>query len=203
MRGANLVVSTALAEGRFAEARRQAQPGADARWDIVLPVLRRLAQRWSDDPGGLAEAARRVAQARPSPDSAASYFRTFCYAWTTTARFMNPVADCHCCGQADADKQGHYLACRIFRLWLQRRAGWHEQPAGESMHGWLLLRAGMADPEGVIALVAIDVALSAFDARRGGSRSRGQALLDARLKEVCRRHRRAREAFATVHRSRA
>lgn len=169
----------------------------------MLPILRRRSQRWSADPAERAEATRRVAQARPSPDLAASYFRTFCYAWTTTASFLNPVADCHFCRQTAADRQSHYLSCRIFRPWLQRRAGWHAQPADEAMHGRLLVRAVMADLEGVIALVAVDVALSAFDARCRGSNSSGRALLDARIKEACRRHRRAREEFAAVHRLRA
>lgn len=132
----------------------------------MLLVLRRRAGRWSSDPVSLTEAARRVAQARPSPVLAASYFRTFCYAWTTTARFRNPVADCHLCGQEAADRQDHYLSCRIFRLWLQRRVGWHALPADEAMHEWLLRRAGLADLEGVMAIVVIDVALGAFDAKR-------------------------------------
>lgn len=64
------------------------------------------------------------------------------------------------------------------------------------MHAWLIERVGRPDPEGIVALVAIDVAVSTLDARRRGNSSPVHDLLDARLKEVSRRHRRARDAFA-------
>lgn len=55
--------------------------------------------------------------------------------------------------------------------------------------------AGDPDLAGIRAAVANDVALAAFDTLRAGSRHSPQALMDARLKEACRRHRRARQAF--------
>lgn len=83
---------------------------------------------------------------------------------------------------------------------MQDRAGYHHQPGDEAMHAWLLSKVGCPDPDGIVALTAIDVAVSAFDARRKGNRGSARSLLDARLKEVCRRHRRAREAYAAIHR---
>lgn len=176
----------------------------------ILPLRRRSQQEGSRRPGGtssrtpgrggpaipngLTEVARCAMQARPPPDLATSYLRTFCYAWTTTARFMKCVVPCHLCGAAEADRQAHYLSCRCFRLWLQRRTGWRAQPADEDMHEWLLRRVGMADPMGVMPPVAIDAALNAFDAERGGSQASGPSLIDARVKEACRLHRRARDA---------
>lgn len=56
------------------------------------------------------------------------------------------------------------------------------------MHAWLLGRVGSPDPEGILALTAIDVAFSAFDARCTGSHNSVRNLLDAMLKQVCRRH---------------
>lgn len=68
------------------------------------------------------------------------------------------------------------------------------------MPAWLLSRAGAPDPVGIAAVVAIDVAVNSFDALKGKSGSAQRALMDARLKEVCRRHRRARNTFAGIHR---
>lgn len=64
------------------------------------------------------------------------------------------------------------------------------------MHEWLIGCVGCPGPEGIVALVAIDVAVSTVDARMSGNPSRVQELPDARLKEVNRRHRRRRVASA-------
>lgn len=68
----------------------------------------------------------------------------------------------------------------------------------------MLARAGEPDPAGIlvaVVVVAIDLAVSASDARRRGSSSAPKALMDARHKEGCRRHRRARVVVAEVHRA--
>lgn len=44
-----------------------------------------------------------IAQTRP-PDLGTALIRTVCYAWATTARFHNPVAACHFCGQMEAEQ---------------------------------------------------------------------------------------------------
>lgn len=138
---------------------------------------------------------RLCARTRPPSDLATSLVRTLCYAWTTTARFHNPVVPCHFCGLKGGDRQGHNLGGDAFRIWLSERAGMRDQPADEEMHAWLLRRVGSPNHTGIVALGAI----GAFDARRRGSRSSARSLMDARLKEACRRHRRAREAFVAVH----
>lgn len=58
------------------------------------------------------------------------------------------------------------------------------------MYAWIMPRAGEANPVGMKALVAIDMALQAFHAKRRGSRALVRQLMDACLKEVCRRDRR-------------
>lgn len=56
------------------------------------------------------------------------------------------------------------------------------------MHAWLLLRLHAHSSASLHAAVAIDAGLAAFDAKRHGSRLRSHSLLDARFKQVRRRH---------------
>lgn len=111
--------------------------------------------------------------------------RIVCYAWTTTARFHNLVGACRLCGRPEADQQARYLACPLFRSWCQARAGYHRQREDGEMLQWLTRRVGSPDPEGIVALVAIDIVVSTFDARRRSSSNSGRSLFDARLKEGC------------------
>lgn len=69
------------------------------------------------------------------------------------------------------------------------------QPADDDMQGWLIQLTGELDPVGIRAAVANDVPLVAFDTFRAGSRHSPVALMDDRLKEAFRRHRRARAAY--------
>lgn len=86
----------------------------------------------------------------------------------------------------------------VFRGWLQNRSGYHQQPLDEAMHAWLIDRVGRPDPERIVALVAIDVAVSTSDARRRSNFNRTHDLLHARLKQVSRRHKGARR-FVEIH----
>lgn len=118
----------------------------EERWNEVRPILMRRAARWTEAPEAIVDAVRVVAQSRPPPDLATSLVRTLCRAWTTTARFHNPVVLCHFCGDPESDRQSHYLACAVFRRWLHERARWDDQPADGNMTAWLMQRSGQPDP---------------------------------------------------------
>lgn len=75
------------------------------------------------------------------------------------------------CRAPEGDLQEHYVACPVLSWLLQRRAGLHRQPDDAAMHAWLLTRADAPDSAGIVAVVAIDVVVSAFDSHRGGSGS--------------------------------
>lgn len=60
--------------------------------------------------------------------------QTLCYAWNSTARFMQTVASCHFCGTGGDELEQHYLACAVFRGRMVNMGDLFE-PA-ELMTGW-------------------------------------------------------------------
>lgn len=107
-----------LAAGRFAELRQVMQPAEDARWARIGPAFQHRARRRRDAPQSLLQAIRVFARTRPPVDVAHSVLRSFAYAWTTTARFHNPVGSRLFCGAAAFDAQRHHISCVVFRRWL-------------------------------------------------------------------------------------
>lgn len=77
------------------------------------------------------------------------------------------------------------------------RCHFHQQPTDPEMQGGLPHRAGDADPKGIATVNALDAA-SASDAFPAASRSSARALLNARLKDVLKCHRRVGGAFAVM-----
>lgn len=68
------------------------------------------------------------------------------------------------------------------------------QLSDEGCTRWMLLALGGGEASALKMAAAIDCASCAFDARRGGKSCAARQLLDARLNELCRRHRRLRNA---------
>lgn len=129
-------------------------------------------------------------------DVAHSLLLSFAYAWTATARFHNPLGPCPFCGDLAHDAQGHCVACVVFRRWLQEGGKPPNHPEDAAMQGWLIRVSWEPDPLGIHAATAIDIGLATFDTLCAGSRLRPRVLMDARLKKVCRHHKRARAAFS-------
>lgn len=63
------------------------------------------------------------------------------------------------------------------------------------MNSWLLGNLGGPERAAVRVAIACDVALSTFDSLRGGSHADPRQLLDARLKELRRRHKLVRDSL--------
>lgn len=58
---------------------------------LIGPIRDRADPVLGPSNDGWAHPVTRFAQTRPPPDLAIALVRTVCYAWTTTARFHNPV----------------------------------------------------------------------------------------------------------------
>lgn len=87
-------------------------------------------------------------------------------------------------------RQAHQVACGVARRWMVDRLGMHVQPADTEIMGLLLVPLGCAEERAVHVVVAMSCILSAFGTQRSGSMVAARRLFDARLKEVCMRHRR-------------
>lgn len=107
-------------------------------------------------------------------------------AWCTTARFTHEVVECWFCGDAGADHQRHYFNCTVLWRWLHDRLFYGV--VMEDGMALFLRRTGRGEMVALRAAVAVDAALHAFNARRGGNGEPATRLFDARFKEARRRH---------------
>jgi len=160
----------------------------ECRREVLNKALVSRAQRWSEMPEQLVLSIQKYGETKPPPGLLTSALRTLCYAWCTTSRFNNTLLECRFCDGPEQDKQQHYLACPVFRTWLGDRLHLADQASDEQMHEWLLSMLGCHVEQATRGVVVIDVVLNAYDARRNGSSAGARTLLDARLKELRRRH---------------
>lgn len=188
-----------MQDGNYGGLRRALRLTDDEKWERMLPLLERRVLRWTQTPQALLVALRKFARVPPPPpsDLVASVCRTALNGWCTTSRFQAEIENCRFCGLARSNAQPHYLSCAVMRRWLQERLGCHAQPSDEESTAWMLLAIGDDSHRAMRMAAALDCALYAFDARRSGSAASARQLLDARLKELCRRNMRVRAAVRT------
>lgn len=96
------------------------------------------------------------------------------------------------------DRQVHYLACPVTRTWCEEPLGWWTHPEDEAMHAWLIMNLHAQGNHNLQAAVAVDVVVATCEAKIHGSRQGPHALLDARLKELRRRHKQVRDLVPFV-----
>lgn len=165
----------------------------------MTTFLLQRARRWSEYNEDIVQAYYTFSAHRPPPDLlSSSVLRTMLFGWCTSTRFHHPPAPCWFCQAPGHDRQVHYMACPITRTWYEERFGWWIQPVHEAKHAWIFMKLHAQLGQSMQAVAALDAVLSAFDAKRHGSRQSPHALLDARLNELCRRHRQIRELVAFV-----
>lgn len=136
---------------------------------VMTTFLLQRAQRWSEDNDDMFQAYYSLVAHRPPPDLLSSVLRTLLFGWCTSTRFHHPPAACWFCEALAHDRQAHYLACPVTRTWYEERYAWWTQPEDAAMHAWLFIK---------------------LHSKIGQS---PHSLLDARLKELRRRHKQVRE----------
>lgn len=173
-----------------------ARGSAGERRHHLTSFLLRRAARWTEFDAYIVQGLYDLADFRPPPDLVSSLLRTFLFGWCTTTRFHHHIpAPCWFCAAEDLDRQDHYLACPQVRTWYEERFDWRVQPSDEGMHAWLFSKLRDGPVRGLQAAVATDSVFAAFEARRHGTRQSTHALLDARFKEMRRRHKQVRDAI--------
>lgn len=165
----------------------------ERRHSMTLFLLQR-ARRWTEYDDDLVQAYFEFSAHKPPPDLLSSVLRTLLFGWCTSTRFHHPLASCWFCQAHGQDRQAHYLACPMVRTWYEERLGCWTQPEDEAMHAWIFMKLHSQISQSMQAAVAVDVVLTAFDTKRHGSRQIPHALMDARLKELRRRHKQIRDS---------
>lgn len=178
-------MSHEIQSGNMRKAMEIMRESREERGERVEVILRRRAERWTDERKDMVQRLRRLASTF-QPSELVSIRRFFLYAWCTTSRYAQEVLPCRFGEAPAADRHSHYTACLVRRA--LERFGFVAQPSDDEMPAWLVLGCVAELAQAVRMASALVALTSAFDARRHGSKVCVQSLCVARLNEIGRRH---------------
>lgn len=182
-----------LLDGSYNNLYKVARGHIGVRRHAFTTILLRRAARWTEYGEHIVQGLYDFSELRPPRDLISSVLRALLFGWCTTTRFHHLPTACWFCGADGLDQQAHYVSCPEVRTWYEERLGRWTQPSDEAMHAWIFCKLSTGLESSFQAAVALDSTLAAFYAKRHGNRQSTHALLDARFKEMRRRHRQIRD----------